>query len=387
MLLFAYLFSVGARFFGLPRVVGQIMAGFFLGLPFLQPLLFTPENGPIFQFLADVGILLLFFFTGLEVDIRSFEKTAKESCSISFFNTVIPLTGGYFLSSLVFGFSSLVSLIIGISLAVSSQAISLDLLDESNMMKSKIGKLIISAGSIDDLFELFLVSILLVLFHINIEQVSLIRFFLNIFFFVIIVFVFKWWFVPLVLHVFEQEQSRSYLFMGSFILVLLMAWLSEQLGIGSLIGAFITGMLVRYTLLTGKKRKYWEEHEISRSVHTISFGFLIPLFFVWVGVNTQIVSIFAQTKYLFPLLLIDIGGTVFGTMIGVMLLGGTVREGVTVGWGVTPKGDTELIIATLALTGGLIDKKIYTLIVMIAFLTTVIAPVMFKYSLQKITTR
>ncbi len=384
MLLLAYVFSVGARFLGLPRVVGQITAGFILGLPIIQPILFTPENGGFFTFLAEIGILLLFFFTGLEIDVSTFRKNAKESLSISFFNTLFSLAGGYFFSFYVLGYTHLVSLLIGISLSVSSQAISLDILEETKLLKSRIGKLIISTGTIDDLFELFLISILLVIFHVAIEKTTLSSFFLQLFLFLIIVLAFKWWFVPFALRVFEQEKSRSYLFMGAFIIVLLMASLSEMLGVSSLIGAFLAGVLIRYTLLSGKKHRVWEEHEIARSVHTLAFGFLIPLFFVWVGVNTQIVAIFEQTYALVPLLLIDIVGTLLGTLIGVKLISGSWKDGYTLGWGVIPKGDTELIIATLALRGGLIDTKIFTLIVLIAFLSTVIAPVMFKYSLRKV---
>lgn len=384
MLLLAYVFSVGARFLGLPRVVGQITAGFVLGLPFIQPILFTPENGGFFSFLAEIGILLLFFFTGLEIDLSTFRKNARESLSISFFNTLFSLAGGYFFSLYVLGYSHLVSLLIGISLSVSSQAISLDILEEAKLLKSRIGKLIISTGTIDDIFELFLISILLVVFHVAVEKTTLGGFFFRLLLFLVIVLAFKWWFVPFALRVFEREKSRSYLFMGAFIIVLLMAYLSEMLGVSSLIGAFLAGVLIRYTLLGGKNHRVWEEHEIARSVHTLAFGFLIPLFFVWVGVNTQIVAIFEQTYALVLLFLIDILGTLIGTIIGVRLFNGSWNEGYTLGWGVIPKGDTELIIATLALRGGLIDSKVFTLIVLIAFLSTLVAPVMFKYSLRKV---
>ncbi|MBI4441225.1 cation:proton antiporter [Candidatus Woesearchaeota archaeon] len=383
MLLLAYLCSLLARAVGLPRVVGQVLAGFVLGLPFIQPMFFTPENGPVFEFLADIGIILLFFFSGLEIDLRRFRRNAAESIAISFGNTILPLTTGYFFSSYVLGFSPAVSLLIGISLSVSSQAIALDILDEKRMLKSKLGTLVISTASLDDLLELVLISVLLVLFNVGIEQTGLGSFFLQILAFVLIILIFKWWFIPLVLRVFEQEQSRSYLFMGAFILVLFVAWLAEMLGVGSLIGAFITGVLVRYALLTGQQRRYWEEHEISRSVHTIAFGFLIPIFFVWVGVNTQIVAVFQQLPLIIPLFIIDVVGTVLGSMLAVRFIGRTWREGYQVGWGVIPKGDTELVIASLALEARLIDRRLFSAIVFVAFICTIIGPVMFKYALGK----
>lgn len=384
VLLLAYLFSVGVRGLGMPRVIGQMMAGFLLGLPFIRPLIFTQVNEPVFSFLADMGIILLFFFSGLEVNLRSFRRNAAESVAISICNTTIPLAAGYLFSAYVLNYTPIVSLLIGIALAVSSQAIALDILDERHMLKSKLGTLVVSAASIDDLFELLLVSILLVLFNVTIEQTSMMWFIIHIILFLFIIILFKMWFVPLMLHVFEREGSRSYLFMGAFILVLLMAWLSDVLGVGSLIGAFIAGVLVRHTLLTGSKRRYWEEHEISRSVHTISFGFLIPLFFVWIGVNTQIVEVIKQSYIIIPLLLIDIGGTLLGSALGVRLSKGTWKDGYSVGWGVIPKGDTELVIASLALEKGLIDIQLFSVIVMVAFLATIIGSIMFKYCLREV---
>ena len=115
----------------------------------------------------------------------------------------------------------------------------------------------------------------------------------------------------------------------------------------------------------------------------ISFGFLIPLFFVSVGLNTNINAIPSNLFLVLVFIVIDILGTLVGTIIGVLLSKGTFREGMIVGWGVIPKGDTELVIATLALNGGLITRDIFTAIITVALFSTFLAPIVFKMLAKK----
>ncbi|TSC64211.1 MAG: Na(+)/H(+) antiporter, partial [Microgenomates group bacterium Gr01-1014_93] len=201
--------------------------------------------------------------------------------------------------------------------------------------------------------------------------------------FVLIVIIFRFTLIPFALRIFEKEKSKSTLFMGALIIVLLMSYLSELFGIGSLIGALIAGILVRQTLLSGEDRKPWRKNEISHSIHIISFGFLIPLFFVNVGLNTSFGTLSSNISLVIVLVLISIIGTLAGTVIGVLLSKGTLTEGLIVGWGVIPKGDTELVIATLALNNGLISVDIFTAIITVALASTFLAPIVFKILIKR----
>src|SRR3989338_1457844 len=164
-LVLAYLLSEIFSRFGLPRVIGQILAGIALGVPLMREALFTSDVMPVFSFITNIGIILLFFFVGLEINLSQFRKNFRESSLIAVFNTLIPLTAGFLVAKFLFGFGNLTSLVLGISVSVSSQAISLDILEELKLLKSKIGNLIITSGTVDDIFELLLISSLLVVFH------------------------------------------------------------------------------------------------------------------------------------------------------------------------------------------------------------------------------
>ena len=378
-LLLAYLLSEIFRYFSLPRVVGQILAGIILGIPIIKNLFFPEHIISIFSFISNIGIILLFFFIGLEINLGQFKRNFKETSLIAIFNTVIPLVAGFLIGKFLFGFSTMASVIIGISVSVSSQAISLDILEEMKLLKSKIGNLIISSGTVDDVFELLLISAILVSLHSTIlGEISLLKLAMNLGIFLLIIVVARFALIPLALRALENEKSKSTLFMGSLIIVLLMAYLSELYGVGSLIGALIAGIMVRQTLLTGNHRKPWEKNEISHSIHIISFGFLIPIFFVTVGLNFDINVLSSNLFLVFVLILVDIFGTLIGTIMGVLFSKGTVSEGLVVGFGVLPKGDTELVIATLALGAGMINQAIFTAIITVALFSTFFAPILFK---------
>lgn len=315
----------------------------------------------------------------METNFSVFKKNIAKSLSISFVNTTLPLVIGFVVMKYVFEFNTIVSLIIGVALSVSAQSISLGMLEELKLVKSKLGSTIISAGAVDDIIELILVSILLSVFQLTISDVSHLNLALGLFFFVILVVAARILFIPYTLKLFDKEKSSTARFTGSLLIVLLFASLSELFGIGSIIGAMIAGMIVRQTIFKDVHIPDWEEHDIARSIHILSFGFLIPLFFVWVGLNTDLSTISANAFFVVILIIIALLGTFGGTTLAIVLNGGSFREGMMIGWGLTPKGDVELGIATLALTAGIITPAIFTALVVMALFTTLISPMMFKY--------
>lgn len=379
-LLLAFTISeVLKRILGIPRVVGQVGAGLILGIAFFKSLLFNQENLDVLSFLANLGIILLFYYVGLETNLSVFKQNIKKSLSISLVNTTLPFILGFLIMKYVFDFNTIVSMIIGVALSVSAQSVSLGFLEELKLVKSKIGSTIISAGAVDDLIELILVSILLSFFQLTVTDVAHTNLLLGLSIFVVSVIVARAWFIPYTLKFFDREKSSTARFTGSLLIVLLIASLSELLGMGFIIGAMIAGMIVRQTIFKDIHIPNWEEHDIAKSIHIVAFGFLIPLFFVWVGLNTDISTISANIFFVMILIAIALLGTVGGTTIAVLLNGGSFREGMMIGWGLTPKGDVELGIATLALTAGIITPAIFTALVVMALFTTLISPLMFKY--------
>ncbi|MBS3176598.1 cation:proton antiporter [Candidatus Woesearchaeota archaeon] len=377
-LVVAYLFSAFFRFIGLPRVIGQIIAGLVLGIPVISSYLFNPQSLDVLSFLANLGIILLFYYVGLETDFRAFTQNVKKSISISLFNTMTPFLIGFFVMKFFLGFDTVASIITGVALSVSAQSISVDLLEELKILKTRLGNLIVSAGAVDDMIELVLVSVLLSFLHLAISNLTLFRLVFDIVLFLLLIIFARFVVIPSTMKFFDLEHSASARFMGSLIIVLFIASLSELLNVGALIGAMVAGMIIRQTIKKEVSIPDWEQADISRSIHTIAFGFLIPLFFVWIGVKTDVTQILPNLGFIFLLFAIATVGTVGGSIIAVMLAKGSFREGLILGFGLNPKGDLELVIIALALQSSLITPQLFAVIVVMSLLTTFVSPIVFK---------
>ena len=376
----AYILAEIFKKLGLPRVLGQISAGLVLGIGIIKSYLFTYESMETLSFLANLGIVLLFFYIGLEINLQTFRKNMKASVLISLFNTFLPLVAGFVVMYFLLDFGLLPSIIVGLSLSVSAQSIALDLLEELKLLKSKVGSLIISAGAVDDVIELFIVTILLSVFQITTSSTTLLRVAIDVLVFLGIVLIARAWFIPATLQFFSREKTSTSRFAAALIIVLVIASLAELLGMGLLIGALIAGMIVRQTILRDIGLPDWEEHDIARSVHIISFAFLIPLFFVWTGLNVNLAVIPQQLGFIGLLIAIAILGTLGGTVAAIWLMSRKIKEGFLVGWGLCSKGDIELVLAAVALKTGVITQNLFTALVMMSLATMIISPLFLKYT-------
>lgn len=376
----SFLLSEALKRVGIPRVVGQISAGLILSISVLKELVFDAETLSAFNGLADVGIVLMFFFIGLGINLRVFSRNVKEGVLISVFNTLLPFALGVGIAILL-GQGLLGGVVLGIAFAVSSQTVTMDLLEESKMIKSRIGSLIIGAGAIDDIIEFVLIGVLLTSLQLQ-ESATPASIIIGLLAFVGILTIFRLFILEWLLKVFEKQRSERALFMGALIIALLMASLSGYFGISGLIGALIAGALVRQVLLKSEHYRPWEEQHLSKNLDIVSFGFFIPLFFVSVGLNVDVTDMSGIVLGV-ALGLVSLVATVAATALGVVLCGKSLKEGILIGIGVTPKGDVDVVVSTLALGAGLISRDLFSAIVVMAMVTSLVGPVLFRMAARR----
>ncbi len=369
-----------SRRLGIPRSVGYIAAGIFLSNSFFGNPLFRHDIRSSFESLSSFGVLLLFFFAGLEINLKSFFKNLNESLSISFLNTVLPFIAVFFFASAM-GYPFAVALILGLVMSVSGQAIIVDILDELGLLKSKVGNLIIDAGSVDDIVELIFLTVVLGIIGVS-STGNLIGLGLNLVLFAGIIIAAKLVLLPAFFRFLGPHNSPETMFGASLFIALLFAALSNVFGLGSLIGALLAGILVRQ-ILSIENRKPWEEHKISNDIHLIGFGFFIPLFFFWVGYNTSLELAFADPFLVVALFALSfvLGG--LGTWLGVRLNKGTSLEGFLVAVGMSVKGDAELAVSFIALQAGIISIQIFSVIAVIAIISSIIPPILFQHFIRQ----
>jgi len=369
---------------GVPRVVGQISAGLLLGLPLIKPFLIDdPVTIDLLRHLADIGIILLLFFTGLEVSLPKLAKQLKLSTSISLVKTLFTLVLGYAVSHYLFGLSPAISFVVGVCLSVTATALALDLLEEYNMLKTKIGTLIIATGALDDFFELVLITIALSIISATAAQTAFMTLILNAILFIIALILFRTIIVPFILRTIEKQTEHT-LLMSGMIITLLLASLSNLLGFGSIVGALVSGILLRQVLLKDHEHhRAWEAHHISKSVHTIAFGFLVPLFFVQIGLLTDLTAIWKNIIFGMVITIIAVIGTLAGCTLAHYLFTKQWKPGYVLGWALNSKGDTAFIIATLAFEAGAIGQPVFSSIIFMAIISTILSPIVFRILVTK----
>jgi Kef-type K+ transport system membrane component KefB len=378
-----YVLSELLRSFLVPRAVSQIIAGIILGLPIFSQLIFTSESTALAKFLADVGVILLLFFVGLQVSFKQFKKNIATSAWISVFNTSIPLVLGYLASRYFFSLDNSTSIIVGICMSVSATAIALDLLEEFKKLRTKLGALILSAGTFDDMVEMFLITGVLTFLETTIKQTTLTQLLYGVILFAGIVMIFRFWVIPFVIKRIEGQPEHAQLFTGALIITLVMAVLADYLGVGAMIGALFSGVVIRQILFKEPGHFPWERTEITHSIHTIAFGFLVPFFFFFIGFQTNVLAIWESLGFSIVITLLAIAGTVIGSALGYRMVEASWKEGWFVGWAMNAKGDTGLIIAQLALSAGVITSTIFSSLIFMAIVSTLVSPLVLRQLIKK----
>src|SRR3989344_340079 len=382
----------------LPRVLSPIIAGILLGIEPINSFLFDTEAITVMSSFADIGLVFLMFYVGFELNTRDMLKTGKQSVYISIFCVITAFLLGFGVGKLL-GFSNLVSVILGATLSVSAEAIAVNILEEANMLKSRIGAIVVSAGLIDNLIEIAMIAVLVAFTETSsVSPLLLVPFVILLGF---AVFVFYRFVIPRFLLIAENYNLETNIFMVSVIMALVFSVLSEYMGFGFIIGALLAGAVMNraiakhMTEVYRKKRKTlfdmttkqfeqlkmkMKEHELTLSaIKTTTFGFLVPFFFIWIGLNVDLTSIFKSPLLILLLTIAAFSGQLIGATVGNLLAKGTLGEGFIIGWALNSRGSVELVFAEIARSSNIISGDVFSAIVFMSLLTTFFSPVMFKY--------
>lgn len=367
-------FTLGELFkrIGLPTVVGQIIAGLMFGIPAIKELLFGEGSALIvIDFLATLGVLLLLFLAGLEIEIDKIKETSKDAILVSLSSALVPFVLGFIFITVFFpeyGFLS--ALIFGGAMMVTSEGTKVKVLMDLNSINTRLGAVMLAAGAIDDIFEVLFLSVVVVfakggsLFDLAIIPVEIIIF--------LIIAYISFKVMSKVLKSLDKKSGeKTELFSIVMIFILVLAALSESLNVGYLIGAIIGGFLLQISLKGISKKN---QREMVSVVKLIALGFIVPFFFVNVGLSFDLNMLSSNL----PLIAVTIGIAFFGKMIGTLIIKPisslSWKQLYYIGWAMNSRGAAELVIALIAMQYGLITLEIFSALVAMSIVTTLIFP-------------
>lgn len=381
-----------ARHLKQPRVLGQLIIGVVLGPSVLDMLHWGILGGidlaGTVKELAELGVLLLMFNIGLEVHLSELAKVGKVAIFAGFLGVLVPVAMTGFVILPEFGWQP--ALFAGVTLAATSVSISAQVLLELGHLQSKEGNALLATALIDDVLAILLVSLTLAITTSESGSVNPTQFLgiiLQMGGYILIAFVIAWYLVPPVMRYLVNipEISQNYgIPIVALILALFFGWTAEYFGgVAAITGAFIAG--VGLSKLGNRKAK----SQIEESLGAVAYVFLVPIFFVDVGLETDL-SNFPVSAFPFMLLVLVMAiiSKVVGAGVGARLGGFNNQESLRVGVCMISRGEVGLIIASLGLSSGILGPQydpngaLFNSLFMVILLTTLLTPPLVRLVFQ-----
>lgn len=375
ILIFAKLFGELAERLKQPAVLGELIAGVILGaLGWIK--ISTGHSLPpqlaILTFLAELGVILLLFEVGLESDLEEFLRVGPSALLVAAVGVIGPFVGGYLVSSMVFGISTMVSVFIGATLTATSVGITARTLSDLNLLHTKEAKIILGAAVIDDVLGLIILAVVSGLVsssHISYWQAGKTTLLAVLFLVGAIVIGIK--IAPFLLKIAKSLYTRGMITISAFLFCLVLSFIAHELKLATIVGAFAAGLILARTE---------DQAHIRHRIEPVADLF-IPIFFVMLGISVNV-------AYFNPLNPASRGALILtGTLIlvamvmkvfsGLGVLGRGVRK-LVVGVGMIPRGEVGLIFASLGLSRGIITVDEYAAIIAVVIVTTFVTPPLLK---------
>ena len=384
---------------GQPAIMGQLLSGVLLGpgvlgavWPGAEHALFptTPEQKAMIDAVSQLGILMLLLLTGMETDLALVRRTGKAAFSVSVAGIAVPFLCGILLGeALPDGLLPhpdrrlVTTLFIGTALAIASVKIVALTIREMDFLRRTIGQLTVTAAIIDDTIGWILLSIILGLAgHGTIDLASIGQSVIGTLLFLAISFTIGRRAVALVIR-WANDYFVSDLMVITAILIVMgiMALITNAIGVHTVLGAFVAGILVGQSPILTR--------HIDEQLRGLIVGLFMPVFFGIAGLQANLAVLSDPMILMLSLLLILIAslGKFSGAFLGGRIGGLNWRECLALGWGMNARGSTEVVVATIGLAMGALSQSLFTMILVMAVVTTMAMPPMLRWALARVPLR
>ena len=374
-----------ARFFGWvfrkigqPTVIGEIIAGIVLGpslvgmyFPEFSLVLFPIASLGNLQFLSQIGLILFMFVIGMELDLKVLKNKANDAVVISHASIVIPFALGVGLAYFVYhrfapeGVKFLsFSLFMGIAMSITAFPVLARIVQERGIHKTRLGAIVITCAAADDITAWCLLAVVIAIVKAGTFVSSLYIIGLAVLYVLAMIFIVKP-FLKKVGDLYAASDNLGKPVVAIFFLTLILSsYATEIIGIHALFGAFMAGAIMPD--ITKFRNIFIEK------VEDVSVILLLPLFFVFTGLRTQIGLI--NDPYLWQvtgfIILVAVVGKFLGSALAAKFVGQSWRDSLTIGALMNTRGLMELIVLNIGLDLKVLTPEVFTMMVIMALVTT-----------------
>lgn len=367
--------------FRLPVVLGELLAGIVMS-PFAFGAIPLFDGKPIVilnetvRQIGEISGIVILFIAGLEITPREFLRGGAASFTVGACGVVVPFFVGHYVFTL-FGLGGLQAVLVATALTATSIAISIRVLTELGKMQTQEAKLVLGAAIVDDILAIAVLSVVTTMAQTGnmtpniIDIIFLIIKILGIFVALLVGAVVI---IPRILHADRLWKSRGSIegivtasFFGA-------SAIAAIVGLSPIVGAFAVGMAVASTKIIGRVEEYVEKLEI----------IFAPLFFAIIGAQVNLTGVNLYVLFLAAIVVIvAISTKLIGCGLPAILFLKSKSRAMKVGIGMISRGEVGLIVAGIGVTSGALTSNIYTTLIIMVAVTTVITPLWLKKAYNK----
>jgi Kef-type K+ transport system membrane component KefB/nucleotide-binding universal stress UspA family protein len=381
---------------GQPAVMGQLIAGVVLGpsvlgalSPALQHSIFpnTPEQKKMIDALSQFGVLMLLLLTGMETDLALVNRMKRTAIFTSLSGIILPFTCGFLLGEYLPDAMLpdpakrlATALFLATALSISSVKIVAMVIMEVGFLRRNVGQIILASAILDDTIGWIIIAIIGGLAGqgtVNISGVGMSAFGTAVF--LVFSFTLGRRGVAYVIRWTNDNLTIEFAVITAILVLMCAAALvTDFIGVHTVLGAFVVGILVGQSpILTG---------HIEEQLRGLIVALFMPVFFATAGLSIDL-SVLKSAYFLelaLGLVIIASFGKVVGCYVGGRLGGLGNKESTALAIGMNARGSTEVIVATVGLSMGVLTRDIFTLIVVMAITTTMFTPPLLRWALTRI---
>ena len=358
------------EYLGYPSLIGEVLAGIALGPSVLN----FVEINPIIQFFGRIGVILLLFITGLEINQKIFRSARERMIVTGLTTSIVPFIFGLLLGPFL-SLSPYETLFVAILFSLSSIAMTVRILLAVRQLNSDFGVTIVGAAAVCTITGIILFGMLS---SIQIEGTVtpysiLLPLLIALVFIVLITtagkVIYQYVFTKV-----QMVQNHAFSYAAAFLFACGSAFISQAIGITYVVGAFFAGLALSENI--------HEDHELHETLHTSAFGVFITLFFASVGLLINLPLQELLTPMILPLVGFAVATKILAGFIGSYPFLKDRGSALLVGLGMVTKGDLILALAQSAILTGLISQQIYTATIVVVIVTILLTPVFLKTGLD-----
>ena len=376
------------RVFRQPQVIGEMVAGVVLGpsllgafAPDLQHALFPPESKSILYVVSQLGIGLYMFLVGLDFRSDDFRANGRGAAAVALSGLGVPFLVAVAGAPVLMGIPGLfaphvsafnATLFLGAAIAITAFPVLARIIQERGLAGTTIATLALSAAAIGDAVAWCVLAVVLASLGAG-TGIAYVAIFGGIAFAGVLIFIGPRLFAPLG-RLAERETGSSLsppILAAALMLFTLAAWVSDAIGLHTVFGAFLIGTAMPRGALAERLKKLLEPFTVV---------FLLPIFFAYSGLNTQLTMV--NTPQLLLVAIGVLGASIFAKLVAcwaaARLSGIDNRSALGIGALMNARGLTELVIANIGLQAGVIGPTFFSMLVLMAIVTTLMASPLFE---------